>query len=105
MKHGAIVVNTARGAVVDQAALLEGLRDGRLGGAGLDVLETEPPDADDELLRLPNVVVTPHVGAYSEEAITTLQEHAASSVVDVLSGVRPPHLADPSVWRNLRGRV
>ena len=43
-------------------------------------------------------------GAYSEEAITTLQEHAASSVVDVLSGVRPPHLADPSVWQVLRGR-
>ena len=43
-------------------------------------------------------------GAYSEEAITTLQEHAASSVVDVLSGVRPPHLADPFVWQVLRGR-
>jgi D-3-phosphoglycerate dehydrogenase len=104
MKHGAIVVNTARGAVVDQAALVEALRDGRLAGAGLDVLETEPPRADDELLRLPNVVVTPHVGAYSEEAIATLQEHAASSVVDVLSGVRPRHLVDPSVWRVLRGR-
>jgi D-3-phosphoglycerate dehydrogenase len=104
MKQGAIVINTARGAVVDQAALVEALRDGRLAGAGLDVLEKEPPGADDELLRLPNVIVTPHVGAYSEEAITSLQEQAASSVVDVLSGVRPPHLADPSVWQILRGR-
>ena len=104
MKPGAIVINTARGAVVDQAALVEALRDGRLAGAGLDVLEKEPPEVDDELLGLPNVIVTPHVGAYSEEAITTLQEHAASSVVDVLSGVRPPHLADPSVWQVLRGR-
>lgn len=105
MKQGAIVVNTARGAVVDQAALVEALRDGRLAGAGLDVLEKEPPEPDDELLRLPNVIVTPHVGAYSEEAITTLQERAASSVVDALSGVRPRHLADPSVWQILRGRA
>ncbi len=102
MKPGAIVVNTARGAVVDQVQLARALRDGHLGGAGLDVLEREPPDSDEELLRLPNVIVTPHVGAYSEEAITMLQERAASSVVDVLSGVRPSHLADPAVWEHRR---
>jgi D-3-phosphoglycerate dehydrogenase len=103
MKPGAVVVNTARGAVVDQAQLVRALRDGHLGGAGLDVLEKEPPDPDDELLHLPNVIVTPHVGAYSEEAIAMLQERAASAVVDVLSGVRPPHLADPAVWERRRG--
>jgi D-3-phosphoglycerate dehydrogenase len=101
-KRGAILINTARGAVVDQASLVRALRDGRLGGAGLDVVEKEPPDPDDELLHLENVIVTPHVGAYSEEAIAALQERAATSVVDVLSGVEPQHLADPSVWESRR---
>ena len=103
MKPGAILVNTARGAVVEEASLLRALREGRLGGAGLDVLEKEPPEPGDELLHLPNVIVTPHVGAYSEEAIAELQERAAGSVVDVLSGVEPPHLADRSVWGHRRG--
>lgn len=98
MKPGAILVNTARGAVVDQVQLLRALREGHLGGAGLDVMEQEPPDPQDELLRLPNVVVTPHVAAYSEEAMAMLQERAASAVVDVLSDVRPRYLADPAVW-------
>ncbi|MHB1852632.1 MAG: C-terminal binding protein [Acidimicrobiales bacterium] len=102
MKRGAIVINTARGAVVDQVHLAAALRSGHLAGAGLDVLETEPPAPDDELLHLPNVVVTPHVAAYSEEAMVMLQERAASAVVDVLSTTRPPHLVNPEVWDHRR---
>ena len=102
MKPGAVVINTARGAVIDQAHLARALRDGHLGGAGLDVLEREPPTPEEELLHMSNVVITPHVAAYSEEAISMLQERTASAVVDVLSGRRPPHLADPEVWAHRR---
>lgn len=102
MKSGAIVVNTSRGAVIDQVHLTRALRDGHLAGAGLDVLETEPPDPEEELLSLPNVVVTPHVAAYSVEAMALLRERAASAVVDVLSGTRPSHLANPEVWEQRR---
>ena len=86
MKDGAILINTARGGLVDQQALFEALSSGRLAGAGLDVLETEPPKADDPILSLENVVLTPHAGHFSEESLLQVQTEAAEEVLRALTG-------------------
>lgn len=91
MKPGAILVNTSRGPLVDVAAVREALETGRLGGVALDVLEVEPPAADDPLLRRPDVVITPHAAFYSEESMAELQRKAAEQVVAGLAGETPPY--------------
>ncbi len=83
MKSNAVVINTARGPVVDQAALVQALRDGQIGGAGLDVFETEPP-TDAELLALPNLVVTPHIGAATQQALEKMTVQAAQVLIEHL---------------------
>lgn len=82
MKRGAIVVNTARGGLVDESALLEGLRHERLGGAYLDVFVDEPYSGP--LRELPNVVLTPHAGSYAREARSQMEIEAATNLVEVL---------------------
>lgn len=91
MKGGAILLNCSRGGIVDEAALYDALKNGKLGGAGLDVYEVEPPK-DSPLLGLPNVILTPHLGASTEEAQVEVALDVARQIVDVLGG-RPPQSA------------
>jgi D-3-phosphoglycerate dehydrogenase / 2-oxoglutarate reductase len=91
LKPGAILVNTARGGLVDEAALAEALESGRLGGAGLDVLTEEPPAADCPLLACENVVLTPHAGFLSEESLVAVQTQAAEEVRRALTAERLLH--------------
>ena len=89
MKKSAFLVNLARGGVVDEDALLECLRDKRIAGAAIDVMENEPPRKDHPLFGLDNVLVTPHIGGSTREAQTRGEWGAAEEVVRVLQGERP----------------
>ncbi|TQI66593.1 C-terminal binding protein [Clostridium sp. KNHs216] len=89
MKKTAFLINTARGPVIDEQALVQALKSGKIAGAGLDVFESEPISQKSELLRMENVIATPHCAWYSEEAISTLQRKVAEEVVNVLGG-NPP---------------
>jgi len=95
MRPGAIVVNTSRGGIVDEQALLDALERGQLSAAGLDVFEQEPLAPDSPLLAQPNVVLTPHSAAYSEQAMGELRTRALDEVLRVLSG-SPPHHPVPT---------
>jgi phosphoglycerate dehydrogenase-like enzyme len=95
MKPDAVLINTSRGPVVDQAALFAALSEGRLAGAGLDVLATEPPDPADPLLQLPNVVFTPHNGGQAEEVWPRIVRTCFSNIERVARGEPPLFLARP----------
>jgi D-3-phosphoglycerate dehydrogenase / 2-oxoglutarate reductase len=105
MKPGAILVNTSRGPVVDEPALIEALRKGRLAGAGLDVLAVEPPARDNPLLGMQNVVLTPHSSSTTVEAIEDLARKVDAQVVQMLRGEWPTYLANRAVRSQPNARL
>jgi D-3-phosphoglycerate dehydrogenase len=106
MKPSALLVNTARGGIVDTAALIRALREGWIAGAALDVLEQEPVPRDSPLLSLPNVIVNPHASWYSDESVPELKRKTAEIAVAVLRGQRPASVVNPDVFASpaLRAR-
>jgi D-3-phosphoglycerate dehydrogenase len=98
MRPHAILINTARGALVDSDALARALRDGWIAGAGLDVVEQEPLGAEHALRAIDQVVLTPHTAFYSEESLRELQQKAAEQLRAALAGQRPQYLVNDPPW-------
>lgn len=106
MKPGVFLVNTARGELIDEAALVAALESGRVAGAALDVVEGEPLGSDHPLLRFPNVLVAPHIAAYTRETLRRMGEKMVADVERVLQGEIPDEVVNPEVIphaRALRG--
>jgi len=96
MKKGIYLVNMARGKVIDEKALERALRSGKVAGAALDVLEEEPPRVDNPLLRFENVILTPHIGASTREAMRRMSVQCAEGVLKVFRGETPPNVVNVS---------
>jgi len=106
MKSDAIIINASRGGVVNEAALVRALQRDRIAGAGLDVFSQEPVAADHPLLKLENVILTPHTAALTRECVARMATEAAQCVLDVFAGREPPNVANRQVlesgrWKQL----
>ncbi|MFB3884378.1 MAG: C-terminal binding protein [Thermodesulfobacteriota bacterium] len=105
MEKKPILVNTSRGPIIDEKALIQALEKGLLSGAGLDVLEKEPPDPQNPLLKMDNVILSPHMGFYSVESISELKRRTARNVSEVLSGRWPGSVVNREVRGKTRASV
>ena len=92
-----ILINTSRGPIIDEKALIQALKEGIISGAGLDVLEKEPPDPQNPLLKMDNVILSPHVSFYSVESISELKRRTAENVSAVLLGKLPKSVVNREV--------
>ncbi len=98
MKPTAFLINTARGAVIDENALYRALRSGKIAGAALDVLIEEPPK-DRRLMELENVIITPHISPFTKEALENTEKLSAQNIIDVLEGNPPPYVINKEVLK------
>lgn len=109
MKPDAFLINTSRGPVIDELALVKALQERKIAGAGLDVFSEEPPPDDSPLLSLDNVILTPHSAALTKECVVKIAIAAAQAVVDLFNGIEPVTIANPQVlaserWKHLSTR-
>lgn len=102
MQKGSYLINAARGALLDEAALLEALRSGHLAGAALDVYDPEPPNTGNPLFTLPNIICTPHIASYTTAGVLRMQVMACEQIASALRGERPSHLVNGDVWGHQR---
>ncbi len=98
MKKNAVLINTARGKIIDENALCKALIDRQIDSAGLDVLEQEPPSNDNPILNISNAIVTPHVAWYSEESFKNDMVQGMDEIVNVLNGHRPRYIVNPEIF-------
>ena len=103
MKSTAIIVNTARGSIIDKYALVEALEKGRIAGAGLDVTDPEPINMDSELLDFPNCVIVPHIASASFAVRNKMGTMAAKNLISGLKGEKIPFCANPKVYDRRQG--
>lgn len=104
MKPGGVFITTARGGIHSESALIEALKSGHLGGAGVDVWDIEPPPLDHPLLAMPNVIATYHTAGVTQEARRNVATWAAEQIVHTLEGGAPPRLVNPDAWPKYAAR-
>lgn len=104
MKPGAFFINTARGRIHDEGALLDALAQGVIAGAGLDVFDAEPPSPDHPLLLRDEVIATPHMAGVTQESVHEMSRQAAEQWIALLSGRVPPRLVNPEAWSTYSAR-
>jgi phosphoglycerate dehydrogenase-like enzyme len=97
MKPTAYVINTSRGGVIDEPALITALQRSQIAGAGLDVFETEPPDPANPLLHMDNVIGTPHGLSHAEESVRRCASMTEDNVLAIIAGEQPPFIVNPKV--------
>jgi D-3-phosphoglycerate dehydrogenase len=105
MEKRPLVINTSRGPIIDEMALAQALTKGQVSGAGLDVLEKEPPDPQNPLLKIENVIIAPHISFYSEESISELKRRTAENVSSVLLGKWPRSVVNQEVKGKTRAVI
>ena len=95
MKNTSYIVNTARGAIIDETALINALRNGKIAGAALDVLEKEPVCPDSPLLKMDNVILTPHIAGRNVESLIEGEKMAVENCLKILKGIVPEYVVNP----------
>ena len=102
MKERAYLVNTARGALVDEAALIRALRERWIAGAGIDVYSVEPTSRDNPLFALDNIICTPHLAGWTNECLARETQGTSDSVMQILKGLAPDSLLNPEYVKNIK---